>query len=146
MLALLASRTERTVSPETFIRHFASGLGRFDSQCRCKSPSMRSSVSAVIRRFRALVSMGFYFVPPYMIGLVAAVDRKGRAAVAFAGVSNFGYAAGPGLAGRIIQYMDRDWLVMIIAGSAVASMLLFLPLAIRVDRDARAARGSAAIR
>lgn len=105
-----------------------------------------SDTSSTLFLGSLLWGMGFYFVPPYMIGLVAAVDRKGRAAVAFAGVSNFGYAFGPGLAGRIIQYMDRDWLVMIIAGSAAVSMLLFLPLAIRVDRDARVAGAAAATR
>jgi predicted MFS family arabinose efflux permease len=90
-----------------------------------------------------LWGMGFYFVSPYQIGLVAAIDRKGRAAVASAGAINFGYAVGPGLAGRILQYMDRDWLMMIIAGSTFVSMLLLLPLAIRLDRDKRAARASA---
>jgi len=90
-----------------------------------------------------LWGIGFYFVSPYQIGLVAAIDRTGRAAVASAGAFNFGYAVGPGLAGRIIQYMDRDWLMMIIAGSTFVSMLLLLPLAIRVDRDARIARAQA---
>jgi hypothetical protein len=77
------------------------------------------------------------------MGLVAAVDRKGRAAVASAAAFNFGYAAGPGLVGRILQFMDRDWLMMFIAVSTLVSMLLFLPLAIRVDRDARFARAPA---
>ncbi len=84
--------------------------------------------------------VGFYFVSPYQIGLAAALDRKGRVAVASAGAMNFGYAVGPGMAGRILQYMDRDWLMAVIAGSTVASMLLLLPLAIRVDRSARIAR------
>jgi hypothetical protein len=39
--------------------------------------------------------------------------------------------------------MDREWLMMIIAASTLVSMLLFLPLAIRVDRDARIARAPA---
>jgi hypothetical protein len=86
-----------------------------------------------------LWGIGFYFVSPYQIGLVAAADRTGRAAVASAAAFNFGYAVGPGLAGRILQSMDREWLMMIIAGSTLVSMLLFLPLAIRVDRDARIA-------
>ena len=60
-------------------------------------------------------------------------------AVAF----NFGYAVGPGLAGRILQYMDREWLMMVIALSTFVSMLLLLPLAIRVERDARIARALA---
>jgi len=90
-----------------------------------------------------LWGIGFYFVSPYQIGLVSAVDRKGRAAVASAAAFNFGYAAGPGLAGRILEYMDRDWLMMFIACSTLVSMLLFLPLAIRVDRHARTARAPA---
>jgi hypothetical protein len=36
--------------------------------------------------------------------------------------------------------------MLIIAGSTAASMLLFLPLAIRVDRDTRAARAVPATR
>jgi MFS family permease len=103
-----------------------------------------SSASSLTLFFGALLWVtGFYFVSPYQIGLVAAADRTGRAAVAIAGAANFGYAVGPGLAGRIIQYMDREWLMMIIAGSTFVSMLLFLPLAIRFDRDARIARAPA---
>jgi MFS family permease len=103
-----------------------------------------SSASSSTLLFGTLLwGVGFYFVSPYQIGLVAAVDRKGRAAVASAAAFNFGYAVGPGLAGRILQYMDRDWLMMIIAASTFVSLLLFLPLAIRVDRDARIARAPA---
>jgi hypothetical protein len=104
---------------------------------------INSATSSTLLIGSLLWGLGFYFVSPYQIGLVAAVDRKGRAAVLIAAASNFGYAVGPGLAGRILQYMDREWLMMIIAGSTFVSMLLFLPLAIRVDRDARAARVSA---
>ena len=93
-----------------------------------------------------LWGIGFYFVSPYQIGVVAAADRKGRAAVASAAAINFGYAIGPGLAGRILQYMDRDWLMIVIAISTFVSMLLLLPLAIRVDRDAKAARVPAGAR
>jgi MFS family permease len=100
-----------------------------------------SSASSSTLLFGSLLwGLGFYFVSPYQIGLVAAVDRKGRAAVASAAAFNFGYAVGPGLAGRILQYMDREWLMMFIAASTLVSLLLFLPLAIRVDRDARIAR------
>ena len=87
--------------------------------------------------------VGFYFVSPYQIGIAAALDRKGRVAVASAAAMNFGYAVGPGMAGRILQYMDRDWLMAVIAGSTVASLLLILPLAVRVERGARVARSRA---
>ncbi len=103
-----------------------------------------SSASSSTLLFGSLLwGLGFYFVSPYQIGLVAAVDRKGRVAVASAAAFNFGYAVGPGLAGRILQYMDREWLMMFIAASTFVSLLLFLPLAIRVDRDARIARAPA---
>jgi MFS family permease len=103
-----------------------------------------SSASGTMLLLGSLLwGIGFYFVSPYQIGLVAAVDRKGRAAVASAAAFNFGYAVGPGLAGRILQYMDRDWLMMAIAASTFVSMLLFMPLAIRIDRAARIARASA---
>ena len=103
-----------------------------------------SSASGSMLFFATLLwGIGFYFISPYQMGLVAAADRKGRAAVASAAAFNFGYAAGPGLVGRILEYMDREWLMMFIAASTFVSMLLFLPLAIRVDRDARVARASA---
>ena len=103
---------------------------------------INSATSSTLLIGSLLWGLGFYFVSPYQIGLVAAVDRKGRAAVLIAAASNFGYAVGPGLAGRILQYMDREWLMLIIAGSTIVSMLLFLPLAIRVDRDGRIARAA----
>lgn len=102
-----------------------------------------SASSSTLLLGSLLWGIGFYFVSPYQIGLVAAIDRKGRAAVASAGAMNFGYAVGPGIAGRTLQYMDRDWLMMIIAGSTFVSMLLLLPLAIRLDREARNARAPA---
>ncbi len=104
-----------------------------------------SSDTGVTLLFGSLLwGVGFYFVSPYQVGLVAAVDRKGRAAVASAAAFNFGYAAGPGLAGRILEYMDREWLMLFIATSTLISMLLFLPLAIQVEREARRARAPAA--
>ncbi len=93
-----------------------------------------------------LWGIGFYFVSPYQIGLLSAVDRRGRAAVASAAAFNFGYAAGPGIAGRILEYMDREWLVMVIAASTFVSMLLFLPLALRVERAWRAERAALSTR
>jgi MFS family permease len=103
-----------------------------------------SSASGLTLLFGSLLwGIGFYFVSPYQVGLVAAVDRKGRAAVVSAAAFNFGYAVGPGLAGRVLEYMDREWLMLFIAISTLFSMLLFLPLAFQVDRDARSARASA---
>jgi hypothetical protein len=38
------------------------------------------------------------------------------------------------MAGRILQYTDREWLMAVIAGSTAASMRMILLLAIRVNR------------
>ncbi|HXV37331.1 MAG TPA: MFS transporter [Myxococcota bacterium] len=89
-----------------------------------------------------LWGIGVYFITPFQIGLVAAVDRKGRFAVAAAAALNFGYATGPAVAGRVIQSWGRGWLLALIAISTLASMLLLLPLATRTDR-ASTANGSA---
>ncbi len=86
-----------------------------------------------------LWGIGVYFISPYQIGLVAAIDRKGRAAVAAAGAMNFGYALGPGIAGRTLESLGRNGLLAVILVSTLASMLLLVPLAIRVDSAARVA-------
>jgi MFS family permease len=78
--------------------------------------------------------LGFYFVSPFQIGLVAALDRRGRLAVASGAAMNYGYALGPGIAGRTLENLDKNALVMIIAGMTVTALLLFLPLAIRVNK------------
>jgi DHA1 family inner membrane transport protein len=86
-----------------------------------------------------LWGLGFYFVSPYQIGLAAAIDRRGRVAVASAGASNLGYGLGPTIAGRIRQYqvdheLDHSMLILVIAGGTALSLLLLLPMAIRADR------------
>jgi MFS family permease len=88
-----------------------------------------------------LWGVGFYFVGPYQIGLAAALDRRGRVAVASAAAVNLGYGLGPMLGGRLRQYqvdhgLDADLLVAVIAGSTVLSLLLLLPVALRLERSA----------
>jgi MFS family permease len=92
-----------------------------------------------------LWGLGFYFVTPYQFGLAAALDRRGRIVVAAAGLSNLGYGVGPSIAGRIRQYqidnaLDHSMLIWLIAGGTFLSLLLLLPVAIRQEKDARAAR------
>ncbi|MDH3519786.1 MAG: MFS transporter [Myxococcales bacterium] len=87
--------------------------------------------------------LGFYFVSPYQIGLAAAIDRRGRVAVATASVTNLGYGLGPGICGRIRQYqidhgLDYSLLIAVIVGGTLLSLLLLLPVALRVDRASRA--------
>jgi MFS family permease len=118
------------------------------------APLIVGSLASTIGRWIYLVSatsdglflggllwgLGFYFVSPYQIGLLASSDRWGRLAVAGGGVMNFGYALGPGVAGRTLQHLDPTALLVVIVGATFASMLLILPLAIRVDRSASLSR------
>lgn len=90
--------------------------------------------------FAALLwGVGFYFVGPYQIGLAAALDRRGRLAVAATGFINLGYGLGPTLGGRIRQYqldqgLDSTILVAVIGGATLLSMLALLPVAVWLDR------------
>lgn len=84
--------------------------------------------------------IGFYFVSPYQIGLAAALDRRGRIAVAATGLMNLGYGLGPTLGGRLRQYqldhgLDTGVLVAAIAGATLLSLALLLPAALRLDRQ-----------
>ena len=81
---------------------------------------------------------GFYLVSPFQIGLAAALDRRGRVAVATSAAMNFGYALGPAIGGRILHHVDPGAFVYVIVAMTLASLLLELPVAIHVDRAARA--------
>jgi len=89
-----------------------------------------------------LWGIGFYFVGPYQMGLAAALDRRGRVAVATAAAVNLGYGLGPTVGGRLRQYQvdhsfETDPLVAVIVGGTVLSLLLLLPAALRLERGAR---------
>ena len=89
-----------------------------------------------------LWGVGFYFVGPYQMGLAAALDRRGRIAVASTAAVNLGYGLGPMLGGRLRQYQvdhsfEADPLVAVIVGATVLSLLLLLPAALRLDRGAK---------
>lgn len=81
-----------------------------------------------------LWGLGFYFVSPYQIGLVAALDRHGRLAVLGGGAMNFGYALGPMIAGRLLESLDSSAFLVVIVAATFASLFLLLPLAFKVDR------------
>jgi len=81
---------------------------------------------------------GFFFVSPFQIGLAAAIDRRGRVAVATGAAMNFGYALGPTIGGRILHHVDPGAFVYVIVSMTLTSLLLQLPMAIHVDRAARA--------
>jgi predicted MFS family arabinose efflux permease len=89
----------------------------------------------------ALVASGviFYFSVPYMLGLAAALDRSGRWAAAACSAYLLGFAAGPVLAGAVIQATDY-------AGLAAVSVVLTIVawgLAMIVNRHLHAAVGAA---
>jgi len=97
-----------------------------------------------------LWGLGFYFVSPYQIGVAAALDRRGRLAVAATALINLGYGIGPTLGGRVRQYqidqgLDHTVLVIVIAGATLLSLLLILPVAFRLDRDGAASRASTSL-
>jgi len=86
-----------------------------------------------------LWGIGFYFVGPYQMGLAAALDRRGRVAVATAAAVNLGYGLGPTVGGRLRQYQvdhsfETDPLVAVIVGGTLLSLLLLLPAALRLER------------
>jgi len=84
-----------------------------------------------------LWGLGFYFVTPYQIGLVAAIDRHGRVAVAAGGAMNFGYALGPAIGGRILQNLDATAFLVVIVSATLLSLFLILPLAMKLERESR---------
>ncbi len=84
-----------------------------------------------------LWGLGFYFVSPYQIGLLAAIDRRGRTAVAAGAAMNLGYAIGPTVGGRILQHLDHSALILVVVAATLASMALLLPSALRADRLSR---------
>ncbi len=84
----------------------------------------------------AIVSMMFFFAwffsLPYFVGVVAALDTTGRAAVASIVVQTGGLMLGPLIAGEVIRgndnYPNILWVGLI---TAVACLLLVLPAAAR---------------
>ena len=85
-----------------------------------------------------LGGFGFLCVSPFPLGLAAAMDGRGRVAVATGAAMNFGYALGPTIGGRILHHVDPGAFVYVIVSMTLTSLLLQLPVAIHVDRAARA--------
>ena len=81
-----------------------------------------------------LWGLGFYFVTPYQIGLLAGLDRTGRLAVAAGAAGNFGYGLGPAVAGRVLESFDPSAFLYVVVGGTALSLLLLLPLAFQVER------------
>jgi predicted MFS family arabinose efflux permease len=90
-------------------------------------------ISAVLWAF------SFYYVSPYQMGVAAAMDRKGRVAVAAGALMNFGYAFGPVIGGAVIGYLGQRALMLVVVGCALLSLVMMLPVTMAQDRMARRA-------
>jgi len=95
---------------------------------------IHSSTAEMVFLAGLLWGLGFYFVTPYQVGLLAEIDRTGRLAVAAGGATNFGYALGPGLAGRVLESGDPSTFLYVVVGGTALSLVLLLPLALQLER------------
>jgi predicted MFS family arabinose efflux permease len=95
---------------------------------------IQSSTAEMVFLAGLLWGLGFYFVSPYQVGLLAEIDRTGRLAVAAGGATNFGYALGPGVAGRVLESFDPSAFLYVVVGGTALSLVLLLPLAIQLER------------
>jgi len=95
---------------------------------------IHSSTSEMVFLAGLLWGLGYYFVTPYQVGLLASIDRSGRLAVAAGAATNFGFAVGPGLAGRALESLDPTAFLYVVVGGTAMSLALLLPLAIKLER------------
>jgi predicted MFS family arabinose efflux permease len=93
-----------------------------------------SSTAEMVFLAGLLWGLGFYFVTPYQMGLLAQLDRTGRLAVAAGAATNFGYGLGPAVAGRVLESFDPSAFLYIVVGGTALSLVFLLPLAIQVER------------
>jgi predicted MFS family arabinose efflux permease len=91
-----------------------------------------------------LWAFSFYYVSPYQMGVAAAMDRRGRVAVAAGALMNFGYAFGPVIGGAVIGYLGQQALMLVVVGCALLSLVMMLPVALAQDRLARLLLGETA--
>ncbi len=96
---------------------------------------IQSSTAEMVFLAGLLWGIGYYFVTPYQVGPLAAIDRTGRLAVAAGAATNIGFALGPGIAGRVLQSFEPEAFLYVVVGGTAASLVLLLPLAIQVDRS-----------
>jgi MFS family permease len=98
---------------------------------------IHSSTAETVFLAGLLWGLGYYFVTPYQVGPLAEFDRTGRLAVAAGAATNFGFALGPGLAGRLLESFDPSAFLYVVVGGTALSLVLLLPLVIQVERRTR---------
>ena len=83
-----------------------------------------------------LWSLAFFFWAPFVMGLLAELDRGGRWTVVAGAVTMLGVAFGPWIAGQLQQRWPDNGLPALLVGCAVMGLLLLLPVTITLDRAA----------
>ena len=79
-------------------------------------------------------SLSFFFWAPFVMGLLAELDRGGRWTVVAGAVTMLGVAFGPGIAGQLQERWPDHGLSALLLGCAVMGLLLLLPVTITLDR------------
>ncbi|MBW2273731.1 MAG: MFS transporter [Deltaproteobacteria bacterium] len=98
---------------------------------------IQSSTPEMVFLAGLLWGLGFYFVTPYQVGLLAQLDRTGRLAVAAGAAGNLGYGIGPAVAGRVLESFDPSAFLYVVVGGTALSLALLLPLTLQVERGDR---------
>ena len=88
-----------------------------------------------------LMTVALFFAYPFMLGLAAELDPKGRLAAAMPGFHAVGSALGPAVAAAILgetgSYVTVGWFA---AGVTLACGVVIAPVALALDRAARRGR------
>jgi hypothetical protein len=79
----------------------------------------------------------YYFVVPYLLGLMARLDDLGRWAVAFDAMWWLGDAAGPPVAGMIVERSGFELLAAFPLTTGVISITIFMRLLRRFGSKTR---------
>jgi len=83
--------------------------------------------------FNFLWNAAYYFVVPYLMGAMAAMDDLGRWVVASDGVWTLGDAAGPALAGTLVEWGGNPALAMLALVGGIGCMLMVLAVLHRFE-------------
>ncbi|HEY5656707.1 MAG TPA: MFS transporter [Myxococcota bacterium] len=118
------------------IASLASALSRFGFMLASDYTMM---VAAAV-----LWGFSYYFISPFQMGVAAAMDRRGRVAVAAGAMMNFGYAFGPGIGGAVLGFLGQQALLVVIVACVLIPLMMLLPVAAAQDQAARALLGELA--
>jgi predicted MFS family arabinose efflux permease len=84
-----------------------------------------------------LWNAAYYFVVPYLMGAMAAMDDLGRWVVASDGAWTLGDAVGPGVAGTLVEWGGYEPLALLALVGGVGCMLMVLGALHRFELDQR---------